>query len=200
MMRHVFLLIIGMFALASCGPTVTADPDGGPQVYRLNNASQGRVQIRMLDGVNALRRAQGLSELQLDSSLNAAAEAHSRDMSTQQRPWHFSSDGSSPVERVQRVGYTRTLLGQNISETYETELQTLAAWMQEQAERDAILDPQAADLGFAYYQESDGKIWYTMMIGGGGPALPISPSPPARTTPPPPVQVVPEEPPADTVS
>jgi len=184
MMRPVIALITGMFLLASCGPTVTTSPDGSTKVYRLNNASQGQVQIRILDAVNALRRSQGLGEVRLDSSLNAAAETHARDMSAQKRPWHFSSDGSSPVERAQRAGYQRTLLGENISETFETEIETLTAWMQVQDTRDAVLSPQAEDLGFAYFQESGGKIWYTLLTGGGGPAIPLSPTPPARTTPP----------------
>ncbi len=52
-------------------------------------------------------------------------------MVVQNRPWHFGSDGSSPIDRVQRTGYAGKLVDENISETYETELQTLAAWMNE---------------------------------------------------------------------
>ena len=46
-------------------------------------------------------------------------------MLRQNRPWHFGSDGSSPLERIKRAGYTGKLLGENISESFETELQTL---------------------------------------------------------------------------
>ena len=51
-------------------------------------------------------------------------------MARQNRPWHFGSDGSSPLDRVKRAGYPGMMLGENISETYETELETLSAWMQ----------------------------------------------------------------------
>ncbi|MEM1387818.1 MAG: CAP domain-containing protein [Pseudomonadota bacterium] len=138
----------------------------------------------MLDGVNALRAASGLGEVSLDSSLNAAAATHSRDMSVQNRPWHFSSDGSSPVERAQRAGYRRTLLGENISESYETELQTLSAWMQAPETKNLIMNPVAEDMGFAFYQENSGKIWWTLVLGGGPAGTPISPTPPAITAPP----------------
>lgn len=185
MRRSVVSVLLGAILLAGCGPTTTTLPDGSTQsVYRVSNAIQGPVQIRMQDGINSLRSARGLSSLKLDSSLNAAAETHSRDMSVQNRPWHFSSDGSSPVARVQRAGYQRTLLGENISESYETELETLSAWMEDPATRNVILDPAGADMGFAYYQESNGKIWWTLLVGGGAAALPLSPTPPAHTAPP----------------
>lgn len=185
MIRAVVWLIAGTILLAGCGPSVTTTPDGGVGgAYSLNNYSQGQAQLRMLDGVNALRRASGLGDVRLDSSLNAAAQTHSRDMAVQNRPWHFSSDGSSPVERAIRAGYPRTMLGENIAETYETELQTLAAWMQESATRDVIMNPVAEDMGFGYFQESNGKIWWTLVMGGGGPAAPLSPAPRANTAPP----------------
>ncbi len=171
MTRISFLLIPLMLALASCAPTPVAPtmgPDGKPlpKVYRISSADEARVEYRMLDAVNSLRQASGAPALQLNAALNAAAATHSRDMSVQNRPWHFGSDGSSPIERVQRVGYTGVMLGENISETYETELETLTAWMEEKATRDVILDSNGRDLGFAWYQEPSGKIWWTMIVGG----------------------------------
>jgi hypothetical protein len=32
--------------------------------------------------------------------------------------------------------------------------------------RAVILDPNALDLGFSWYQEPSGKIWWTLVIGG----------------------------------
>ena len=83
----------------------------------------------------------------------------------QNRPWHFGSDGSSPLDRVLRVGYQGRLLGENISETYESELETLSAWMQQEDTREVILDPRGRDMGFAWFQEPSGKIWWTMIVG-----------------------------------
>ena len=122
----------------------------------------------MLDSVNTLRQASGAQPVQLNAQLNAAAATHSRDMAVQNRPWHFGSDGSSPLDRVQRAGYPGLFLGENISETYESEVETLAAWMEQEDTRRIILDPRATDLGFAWYQEQGGKIWWTMVVGGAG--------------------------------
>ncbi|MDJ1009580.1 MAG: CAP domain-containing protein [Paracoccaceae bacterium] len=156
--------------LAACAtPTPRLGPDGLPlpQVYRISDRMESEIQFRMLDSVNALRQASGASPLALNAELNAAAATHSRDMSLQNRPWHFGSDGSSPLDRVTRVGYAGEFLGENISETYETELETLSAWMSDPATRDIMLDPRATDLGFSWFQEPSGKIWWTLITGAG---------------------------------
>nr|WP_245514005.1 CAP domain-containing protein [Antarcticimicrobium luteum] len=135
-------------------------------MYRIRGGDTSKVQYRILDSVNALRQAAGVPPVTLNARLTAAAATHSRDMSVQNRPWHFGSDGSSPLDRVQRAGYEGTMLGENISETYETELETLAAWMEESGTRSVILDKGAKDMGFAWYQEPNGKLWWTMVMGG----------------------------------
>lgn len=63
-------------------------------------------------------------------------------------------------------GYPGMMLGETISETYETELETLSAWMEQPDTRDIILDERATDMGFAWYQESTGKLWWTLIMGG----------------------------------
>lgn len=165
--RRVFLAQ-GMFlALAACAttsePTVGADGKPLPRVYRIKDGRE--VSFRFLDSVNTLRAAKALPPVSFDAALNAAAETHARDMSVQNRPWHFGSDGSSPLVRAQRSGFAGRLLGENISETYETELETLSSWMAQPDTRVVIMDPMATRLGFAWYQEPGGKIWWTMLTG-----------------------------------
>ena len=162
------MLLGGMAALGACAPqapVLGADGKPLPSLYRITPDMQDEVSFRLLDSVNALRAAKGAAPLTYDAALNAAAATHSRDMSVQNRPWHFGSDGSSPLVRVQRVGYAGTLRGELISETYQTELETLSAWMSKADTRDVILDPQARLLGFAWFQEPQGKIWWTLITG-----------------------------------
>lgn len=168
MLRSIALICAAAIGLSACStPSPQFGPDGRPlpQIYRISSGDEAEIQFRMLDAVNALRQARGAAPLQLSSELNAAAETHSRDMSVQNRPWHFGSDGSSPLDRVARVGYPGQLLGENISETYETELETLSAWMEMPETREVILDQRARDLGFAWFQEESGKIWWTLVTG-----------------------------------
>lgn len=168
MSRVIAVLIASMIALTACAPTtpqLTSDGKPATKVYKIGRNDTGKLQFRMLDSVNALRSARGVSPVTLNPQLNAAAATHSRDMSLQNRPWHFGSDGSSPIDRVQRVGYTGQLVGENISETYETELETLAAWIEQPDTQRTINSPDAVDMGFAWYQEPNGKIWWTLIMG-----------------------------------
>ncbi len=168
MKRLLTLVFVSLFTLAACDSTpAPVGPDGIPlpKVYKISEKDTGKIQLRMLDSINALRKAAGADPLQLDAKLNAAAATHSRDMSVQNRSWHFGSDGSSPLDRVSRTGYSGMMLGENISETYETELVTLAAWMDRSDTKDVILDPNAKNMGFAWHQDPNGKIWWTLVTG-----------------------------------
>ena len=169
-MPRLFLICCAaLLALSACGapPAPQIGPDGKPlpQVYRIGSGDTREIRFRMLDSVNSLRTAAGQPPLALDDKLTAAAATHARDMSLQSRPWHFGSDGSSPLDRVRRVGYEGELVGETISETYETELETLAAWMDEDGTRRLILAPAARRMGFAWHQDTNGKIWWTMVLG-----------------------------------
>lgn len=170
-MNRLFLIFpVIALLLAACEtpqpPRLGPDGQPLPQLYRISTRDTNKIQFRILDSLNALRQAAGVGVVEMNSRLNAAAITHSLDMSRQNRPWHFGSDGSSPLDRVARAGYTKTMRGEVISETYETELQTLAAWMDEGGTREVLLDPNAVDMGFAWYQESNGKIWWTLLLGG----------------------------------
>lgn len=168
MLRLFTVLLISVFALTACAPVPTPTGSDGkplPRAYKIRAGAKNKIQFRMLDSVNTLRANRGLPAVQMEPRLTAAAATHSLDMSVQNRPWHFGSDGSSPVDRVQRVGYTGGLVGEVISETYETELETLGAWMSKPDTRRVIMDKTAVNMGFAWHQEEKGKIWWTLVMG-----------------------------------
>jgi len=177
MLRSVLTFVLGMALLAACAPPPQQNfgTDGRPlpRVYRISPNDTATVQFRMLDSVNVLRRAAGAPAVTFSAELNAAAATHSRDMSVQNRPWHFGSDGSSPIDRAARVGYAGLILGETISETYETELEALSAWMAQTDTRAVILDRRATDIGFAWFQEENGKIWWTLVMGSVPPLPPL---------------------------
>lgn len=154
--------------VTACSGTVRGSSSGGTgarTAYKITDANADGILFRTLDGVNALRSSAGLAPVALDAKLNASAATHSRDMALQNRPWHFGSDGSSPVDRARRVGFNGRILGETISESYETETETLSAWMRKSDTRAVIMDPNARLMGISWYQEPTGKIWWTMIMG-----------------------------------
>lgn len=167
--RNALALGILGLGLGACGRWGGAAMANAPAprtgLYRISAEQAQAIPFRTLDAINALRRATNTPQVQFSAALNAAALTHSRDMSMQNRPWHFGSDGSSPLLRAQRVGYAGRFLGELISETFESELQTISAWMKQADTRSVLLDPEAREIGFAWYQEANGKIWWTLMTG-----------------------------------
>ena len=160
---------IALMTLSACAiaPMPQLGPDGQPipVAYRITPLDQAQIPTRVLTQVNLLRSQQGMQPLTLNPQLGAAAMVHSRDMSAQNRAWHFGPDGSSPLDRVRRQGYGGYLLGEDISETYENEISTLNAWLQTRDTRDLIMDPAARELGMGWFQEPSNKIWWTVLIG-----------------------------------
>ncbi len=169
MLRRDLILGLSLAGLAACSsPSSVSTGSGGlpgQQVYRITPQDAEEIPFRVLDGLNTLRQAAGVPALTLDAQLTAAAATHSRDMAIQNRPWHFGSDGSSPIDRIRRVGYAGNLVGETISETFETELETLAAWIQQPDTREVLLDRTATRMGVSWFQEEGGKIWWTLVLG-----------------------------------
>jgi len=144
-------------------------PMGGPppsERYGISAQRRAEIPARMLNAVNQLRQSAGLASLALDPALSRATVSHSKDMSKQNRPWHFGSNGSSPLQRVAASGYAGTFLGEVISETYETELETIAVWAASPGTRAVLLNPNAIHLGAGFFQERSGKLWWTLVTGG----------------------------------
>ena len=170
MKRTIALFLAGLLALSACtAPDLETTGPGElppPKVYRIRKADTSKIQFRMLDSVNSLRQASGAQPVQLNSQLIAAAQTHARDMANQSRPWNWGSDLSSTIDRAARAGYPNYNLGEVISETYESEIETLGAWMEDPGSRAILLDGSFSDMGFAWYQEGNGKIWWTLVMGG----------------------------------
>lgn len=169
-MKRIFLILAMGLVLAGCvrrAPDQQLGPDGQPVpvAFTISAAEAAAIPNRVLEQVNMLRAGSGAAPLTLDQGLNAAAAAHSRDMAAQNRAWHFGSDGSSPLDRARRSGYSGHLIGENISESYENDIATLQAWMQARDTRDVIMDPTATTLGVAWYQEPSRKVWWTLITG-----------------------------------
>lgn len=169
MLNFKVIATLSLLGLAACAPRTAPQlgPEGLPLpvAYTIDAREAEVIPTRMLQQINTLRANIGAQPLMLNPQLNAAALAQSRDMSAQNRAWHWGSDGTSPLDRARRQGYFGNIIGENISETYENDIQTLNAWMAVRDTRDVIMDPAATSLGVAWYQEPSGKVWWTLLTG-----------------------------------
>ncbi|SMO82744.1 CAP domain-containing protein [Paracoccus laeviglucosivorans] len=164
------LVLCAALALTACTrPQVQLGPDGQPLpvAYKITPKEEAQIAPRLGGQMNMLRANVGAGPLTENPMLTIAAKAHARDMSAQNRAWHFGSDGSSPLDRIRRQGFMGHLIGENISETYENDITTLNAWMQTRDTRDVVMDPRATEFGVGWYQEPSGKVWWVLLTAGG---------------------------------
>jgi len=161
---RLLLLAAAVALLGACAPQVGTTTAAG--VRLISAAESDEVRARHVDAVNALRVERGLQPVQLSARLTAAARTHARDMSVQQRAWHFGSDGTSPKDRAARAGFSGRVLGENISESFDDELEVFQSWTRDPVTRAVMLEPAASTIGLGWYQENNGKLWWVQLIGG----------------------------------
>ncbi|WP_112321008.1 CAP domain-containing protein [Oceanibium sediminis] len=152
-----------MFAAACTSGTQVVDG-----VRIISDSEVNGIRTAHVDAVNAFRSTQGQPPVRLNAQLTAAAATHARDMSVQERAWHFGSDGTSPQDRATRAGYAGRVLGENISESFDDEVEVLQSWLNDRFTRRVMLAPEADTVGFAFHQESNGKLWWVQLLGQSG--------------------------------
>lgn len=153
-------LVALAFLLAAC-----AAADGPTGTGQISPGDANAIRLRHVDAVNAVRAQENLQPLQLSAELNAAAETQARDMAIQGRAWHFGSDLTSPRERAFRAGYRGEIVGENISEGSDTDLEVLSSWLGFADTRSVIMAPQARGIGLGWYRDSTGKDWWVQVVG-----------------------------------
>ena len=162
MFRSALLLIIGL-TLSGCLDAVDL-VNNTSSTYWISKSKAAKIHTKVLDAVNEHRVENDLYEISLSEELNLIAKAHSRDMYEQDRAWHFGSDGSSPLDRLLSSGYSGKFIGENVSETFEDDFNTLDVWMTIPLSASIILDPNATQMGIAWHQDANGKIWWVQLI------------------------------------
>jgi uncharacterized protein YkwD len=109
---------------------------------------------QLLELINQARANQGLSSLELDSRLSAAAMKHSIDMGCQGFLDHVGSDGSKYGQRVKAEGYNYSYVSENIyagSPDFGGNAQgAFDWWMNSTVHRNNILSTKVSQIGIGY--------------------------------------------------
>ena len=162
-----FFLIVGLLCLTlvSCVSNNSNAYLGYSKSGLIKSYDSAKVRFRHLDIVNALRQERGLVVLVYSRELNASADTHALDISNQKRAWNFGSDSSSPQERAEVSGFTGIVRGENVSETFEGEFETLQVWLKNDRSAKIILDAEANKIGLGWHQDLNGTIWWVQVLG-----------------------------------
>jgi len=84
---------------------------------------------QLLNSTNAKRQENGLSSLQLNSTLSQAAAAKAADMLTNGYWAHNSPSGKTPWDFIIGSGYRYTLAGENLAKNFQSSDGVVEAWM-----------------------------------------------------------------------
>lgn len=115
----------------------------------------------ILAAVNAERQANGRGALTYDARLEAAAQAHAKDMARHGFMSHTGSDGSNLAKRLKRVGYNYCFGAENVAFGQQSLPAVMTAWMNSSGHRKNILNRKARSVGVA---RATGDRW-VMVLG-----------------------------------
>ena len=164
-MQKFLILIFSCSILISCVGSKSNPYLGYSKSGMIESYDAIKLRLRHLDAVNALRHERDLAVLSFSKELNASATTHAIDISNQKRAWNFGSDYSSPQERAELAGFVGIIRGENVSETFEGEFEVLRVWLNNDLSSKVILEPNATHIGFGWFQEDNGTIWWVQKIG-----------------------------------
>lgn len=111
--------------------------------YEINISSGG-----LLVNTNNQRQAVGIQNLTVNSSLSQAAQAKANDMVIHDYWSHNTPDGQTPWTFINSAGYQYVKSGENLAYGFSTDYETIVGWMNSPAHKQAMLDPDYAEVGF----------------------------------------------------
>jgi uncharacterized protein YkwD/LysM repeat protein len=148
-------------------------------------AALGSNAYDVIDAVNALRAAHGLSPYSLNSTLMGTAQTQANYMASTGTVTHFGADGSRPYQRALAAGYSvagdlslggwfseNIMGGSNLSAP-----DAVRAWMGDAPHQNTMLSPNLYDIGAGV--AVDGNFYYYVIDCGASTAGSILPSLPA---------------------
>jgi uncharacterized protein YkwD len=90
-----------------------------------------------------------VAEVKWNSSLEAAANEHVNDMVSNNYFSHIAPDGSFPIIRAQKAGYTGLYVGENIARGYTTIADVMNGWISSEDHCKTMMDTLYSEMGAA---------------------------------------------------
>ncbi len=112
--------------------------------------------------VNAARRDAGLSELELDADLCAAAQVRAQEIA--QSFSHTRPDGSSCFTILEEFGISYRAAGENIAMGQRTPEEVMDGWMNSSGHRANILNGTFTSIGVGYYVDGAGAAHWVQIF------------------------------------
>ncbi len=142
-------------------PAEEAPPQEEPDAPEESGGVQEAVEA-VASLVNAARRDAGLSELELDADLCAAAQARAQEIA--QSFSHTRPDGSSCFTILEEFGISYRAAGENIAMGQRTPEEVMDGWMNSSGHRANILNGTFTSIGVGYYVDGAGAAHWVQIF------------------------------------
>jgi uncharacterized protein YkwD len=163
------VVLLGACLLGPASPASAAGCKGQSLKPKKSNVNEVERAIRCL--LNRERTKHGVKRLASNKALRKAATRHSRSMVRKHYFSHTGSDGSSPMSRMQRAGYTGHAFAENITYgngPYATPRSVVSRWMNSAGHRHNILGGVYDHMGIGVWlgtPSGHGGVTVTMTMG-----------------------------------
>lgn len=111
---------------------------------------------------NEIRFQRGLGDLQIEETLQQAAQKHAEWMANNQNLSHTGARGSSVGDRI---GGGWGSLGENIACGQETEEEVMEDWMKSRGHRENVLTKEYNDVGIGIARSKNGRLYWCVDFG-----------------------------------
>ena len=113
------------------------------------------------------RKLDAARPLRWNEKLGAAAHAHAEDMARNNYFSHESRDGSTPAQRVTRLGYRYRIIGENIAAGQMDPEAPVAGWIKSPPHCANLMNGAFTDMGvaFAVQPKSEMGVYWAQEFG-----------------------------------
>jgi uncharacterized protein YkwD len=141
-----------------------------PQTNSQNANSINQMRLDLLAAYNRVRAQNNQPALSMSSLLQQAAQLHAEEQARLNLNGHYGADGSTVMQRVQRVGYHERYVGENWAYVRSVD-QAMEMWYTQEIPDGPhlknILSPLYQEVGFGIVPTADGRAYRIYADFGG---------------------------------
>jgi len=172
--------VVAVLVVSAIAPAVsgTAAPAAVPPLLQPARVGQPSSQTEALQAVrrrfdciervNAERFKLSIAPVTYDARLAQAAAGHSVYQAAIPAMGHTGLNGSTVDKRMVAVGYQPTVWGENVAMGQVDCAAVMSAWMASSGHRANILDVRFEHIGVGMALGTNGRWYWTMVLGRGG--------------------------------
>lgn len=123
-----------------------------------SSANVATAEKNAVELMNADRRANGLSDLKVSSTVTAVARSHAQDMVNRKFFSHSNPDGKTPSDRLKAAGISYSAVGENIAENISVQAAE-TSFMNSSGHRANILNSNYTTIGIGVAYDSAGNVY-----------------------------------------